>query len=129
MRFNGFLGRIIVTIIWPIFPILIKFGILLLEGRGFDIFNESNIIMAFVLPITFLPDHKNSFKNLERFLIIGVILCCVPFALYVPYIVNNNINYLYAGLGVLIIYICGFLIWDYFKSPTKTGQSSKNKEE
>ncbi len=111
---NEFIERICIRLLLPFYPIFFEclIGLFLEKDIGFTFPNKSVIIIAMIMPISYLPDF---FRNANRrsCLIIALFIELPSTVAFVCYLFEGKIRILWFGLLILSISMIVFLILDY----------------
>lgn len=108
------LNNVILRIIWPFFPIIVEMCVefFTVQSLGFLFPNKSILIIALILPITYLPDYHNRIDN--RVYLRIAMYCEIPsLGLFICYLFEKDVLQLWGGFVVLIATIIGFILLDY----------------
>lgn len=111
---EDFYYKIIIRILWPIFPIGMEVLIRSLLGLEIIFPNKSILILAFIIPALYLPDYKSEIS------LTLLSMCCLLSA--VPFfcsIIKQSKEIFWIGFILLLIYIFLFVFLDYFSYQKK----------
>ena len=108
---NTFFYRIIIRVIWPIVPICLEIFIRVLINKQVTFPNQTVLVLAFILPSSYLPDFKTEISiNLIS------MLCLIATVPFFCSIVSNQGIVFWMGFILFVFFLILFLLLDFLKT-------------
>ena len=111
---HDFFYRVIIRILWPVIPISMEILIRLLIKSKIEFPNQTILIVAFIMPASYLPDFRSEISI--NLISMSCLLATIPF--FCSIVTNHRIIY-WTGFFLFIFFMLLFLLLDFFTTYRK----------